>query len=118
MLNLQADRRDLHGDRLLIRGGGRGRCRLLAECEIRDVGDGTDRLVGPDRVHAGPGRDTCGARSPTSTACSKEVSAPSSLISAQANGLASGCPSSGSGCQDQDWTVPTLDTGTTSVNGA
>ncbi|SHW17799.1 Uncharacterised protein [Mycobacteroides abscessus subsp. abscessus] len=55
---------------------------------------------------------------PTSTACSKEVSAPSSLISAQANGLASGCPSSGSGCQDQDWTVPTLDTGTTSVNGA
>ena len=55
---------------------------------------------------------------PASTACSSGTSAPSSLISAQANGRSSGCPSSGSGCQVHDSTVPTLATGTISVNGS
>ncbi len=55
---------------------------------------------------------------PASTACSSGVSAPSRVISAQPNGRSSGWPSSGSDCHVHDTTVPTLDTGTTSVRAS
>ena len=53
-----------------------------------------------------------------STACSIGVSAPSRRISAHANGRSSGCPSNGWDCHVHDTTVPTLATGTTSVNAS